>query len=239
MIRPFFLCAKDLYARSYVHATNDRTQLFIMMAASNASSLPLILTITLSIVLSYHIVGIYGFSLTKSANNCHSHRTNFRIPSLPVLRVTAKQNTQHILPKLDWLGMRDDRLCGSFKVVYKSIVKTLWFLKQNAQQYDNDDDDDSNLQQDIDAFLSGEYDRPFADDAPAPYPGLSPRKTIEAVLESLQQINNPEPAHGAAVLQRFCAPLGRGERWGGGSVHKDPWKEVLRCVNLMCLNAVE
>lgn len=91
-----------------------------------------------------------------------------------------------------------------------------------------DNQDDENLERDIDAFLGGEYDRPFAPDAPTPHPGLSPRATIEAVLSSLREPNKPEPSHGAAVLQRFCAPLSRGERWGGGSVQNDPWKEVLR-----------
>lgn len=67
---------------------------------------------------------------------------------------------------------------------------------------------------------------PFAEDAPAPYPKLSPGATIDTVLRSLRQLDDPEPSHGAAVLLRFCAPLSRAERWGGEGT--DPWKEVLR-----------
>lgn len=79
----------------------------------------------------------------------------------------------------------------------------------------------------IDSFLRGEYDRPFAEDAMAPHPGLTPGAMVEAALRSLRKLDDPEPSHGAAVFLRFCAPLSRGERWGGGTT-MDPWKNVLR-----------
>jgi hypothetical protein len=79
----------------------------------------------------------------------------------------------------------------------------------------------------IDSFLRGEYDRPYAEDAMAPHPFLTPGTTVEAALRSLRKLDDPEPSHGAAVFLRFCAPLSRGERWGGGTT-MDPWKNVLR-----------
>jgi hypothetical protein len=69
----------------------------------------------------------------------------------------------------------------------------------------------------IDSFLRGEYDRPYAEDAMAPHPFLTPGTTVEAALRSLRKLDDPEPSHGAAVFLRFCAPLSRGERWGGGT----------------------
>lgn len=81
----------------------------------------------------------------------------------------------------------------------------------------------------IDSFLRGDYDRPFADDAAAPLPRLSPGDTVDAALRALRQLDDPEPSHGAAVLLRFCAPLTRGERWGGAPTSgRDDWKELLR-----------
>jgi hypothetical protein len=82
------------------------------------------------------------------------------------------------------------------------------------------------LEYSIDSFLRGDYDQPFADDAAAPIPGLTPGVTVEAALKSLRQLDDPEPSHGAAVLLRFCAPLSRGERWGGSAI--EPWAELLR-----------
>lgn len=94
---------------------------------------------------------------------------------------------------------------------------------------DNDNDENDELESEIDAFLRGDYNHPFAPDAPAPHPGLSPRATIEAVLMALHHVNQPAPSHGAAVLQRFCAPLSRAEKWGGAPVVAvDAWKHVLR-----------
>lgn len=88
---------------------------------------------------------------------------------------------------------------------------------------------DDFLEYSIDSFLRGEYNRPFADDAAAPLPGLTPGSTVEQALRSLRQLNDPEPSHGAAVLLRFCAPLSRGERWGASpSSGRDQWKEILR-----------
>ena len=73
------------------------------------------------------------------------------------------------------------------------------------------------LEYSMDSFLRGDYDKPFAENAAAPLPGLSPRETVEMALSSLRQLNDPYPSHGAAVLLRFCAPLSRADRWGGGS----------------------
>lgn len=81
----------------------------------------------------------------------------------------------------------------------------------------------------IDSFLRGDYNLQFADDAPAPHPGLSPGSTIETCLRSLRQLDSPGASHGAAVLMRFCVPLSRGERWGDSTrAGRDPWKEILR-----------
>jgi len=85
----------------------------------------------------------------------------------------------------------------------------------------------------VDSFLRGDYDREFAEDAPAPHPGLSPGAVVDSALRSLRDLDDPEPSHGAAVLMRFCLPLSRGERWGGNTDStsrrdRDPWKEIMR-----------
>jgi len=89
----------------------------------------------------------------------------------------------------------------------------------------------------IDSFLRGDYDRPFAEDASAPHPGIiEPRQMLEIALKDLRALNDPELNHGAAVFLRFCLPLSRNERWGGGggggggSNHStiSAWKEILR-----------
>jgi len=77
----------------------------------------------------------------------------------------------------------------------------------------------------IDSFLAGDYAHPFAPDAPAPNPLLSPGKTVDVSLRALRQLNEPFPCHGAAVFMRFCIPLTRAEQLGGN----DPWKNILRC----------
>jgi hypothetical protein len=92
----------------------------------------------------------------------------------------------------------------------------------------------------IDSFLRGDYDRPFGDDAPAPLPSFTPQATVEAALQSLRKLHQPEPFHGAAVLQRFLVPLSRRERWGDSnssrgargsediSAGSAAWKELQR-----------
>jgi hypothetical protein len=88
---------------------------------------------------------------------------------------------------------------------------------------------DALLEYSIDSFLRGDYDQPFAEDAAAPLPRMTPGSTVDAALRALRDLDEPEPSHGAAVLVRFCAPLSRGERWGGSPTSgMDQWKEVTR-----------
>lgn len=77
----------------------------------------------------------------------------------------------------------------------------------------------------MDSFLRGDYHKSFSSDA-GPHPGLGPGDTVQAALTALRDREEGSD-HGAAVFLRFCAPLKRGERWGGGTV-PNPWKEVLR-----------
>ena len=91
------------------------------------------------------------------------------------------------------------------------------------------EDSDTLLGYAIDAFLRGDYDRELAEDASAPHPGLTPANVIELSLKSLRKLDEPEPAHGAAVFQKFCRPPNRGERWGDSNLMgRDTWKEILR-----------
>ncbi|KAG7349251.1 hypothetical protein IV203_011848 [Nitzschia inconspicua] len=89
---------------------------------------------------------------------------------------------------------------------------------------------DALLEYSIDSFLRGDYDRPFADDAVAPLPGLSPKATVEQAFQALRQLDDPEPSHGAACFLRFCIPLRRGERWSPSTSDQvgTAWKELLR-----------
>ncbi len=81
----------------------------------------------------------------------------------------------------------------------------------------------------IDSFLRGEYDRPFADDAAAPLPKHSPSMIVEIALKALRDLDVPTTDHGAAVFLRFCAPLSRGDRWGGNSSGSiSTWKAIMR-----------
>ena len=87
----------------------------------------------------------------------------------------------------------------------------------------------TNEEYSIDSFLMGEYDRPFAEDAAAPHPGLNPRETVENALYALRNLDVPEVSHGAAVFLSFCAPLSRSDRWGGSvSGKRSEWKEMMR-----------
>ena len=79
----------------------------------------------------------------------------------------------------------------------------------------------------IDSFLDGEYSQPFAEEAPAPHPGLTPRETLDCALRSLRRMDEPYESHGAAVFMRFCVPLTNSERWGLSN-DLDPWKTILR-----------
>jgi hypothetical protein len=87
-----------------------------------------------------------------------------------------------------------------------------------------DEDKNQFLSDAIDSFLAGDYAHPFSPDAAAPHPLLTAGETVDVSLRALRQLNEPYPCHGAAVFLRFCMPLTRGERWGGG----DPWKDLLR-----------
>jgi hypothetical protein len=140
---------------------------------------------------------------------------------------------------------RNNDVTGSPKPLrlLKSVTK-----KKNRKEQENEVDNDSfwssytssmntrttnayHEEYSIDSFLRGEYDGPFAEDAAAPHPELSPSETVESALWSLRQLDIPERYHGAAVFMRFLAPLARSERWGGGSVSAvdwNPWKEIVR-----------
>ena len=130
-------------------------------------------------------------------------------------------------------------VCSSTKssrLLYPRQVGRLQHSNDENDEYldDFDDDDESDaatvttnskltpeeaeylLEYSMDSFLRGDYDKPFAENAAAPLPGLSPRETVEMALSSLRQLDDPHPSHGAAVLLRFCAPLSRADRWGGG-----------------------
>jgi len=102
-----------------------------------------------------------------------------------------------------------------------------WEIEDLDSALDSALEVDEAFESSIDSFLDGEYSQPFADEAPAPHPGLTPSDTVECALRSLRRLDDPFKDHGAAVFMRFCAPLSRGERWGGGS-EVDPWKTVLR-----------
>ncbi len=105
-------------------------------------------------------------------------------------------------------------------------------LSAGEEKNNNPDNSDAELfllEYSIDSFLRGDYDRTFSEDAAAPLPGLSPSDTVDAALRSLRDLDEPEPSHGAAVFLRFCAELGKGERWGTSSGSACPmWTELLR-----------
>lgn len=88
---------------------------------------------------------------------------------------------------------------------------------------------DELLEYSIDSFLRGDY-VVLAEDAPAPFPGLSPTQTVDVALRALRDLDEPEASHGAAVLLRFCLPLRKGERWSGvaGDATGAAWKNLLR-----------
>jgi hypothetical protein len=112
----------------------------------------------------------------------------------------------------------------------------------------NDDNDiiDEEYEYGIDSFLRGEYDRPFADDAAAPLPNHTPSEIVTIACKALRDLDIPTTDHGAAVFMRFCAPLSRGDRWGGNisglsvgtnvgtsvnggsSISSNSWKGIMR-----------
>jgi hypothetical protein len=103
------------------------------------------------------------------------------------------------------------------------------FISNDLTPLDSQVQEEDLLGYAIDSFLRGDYNLQFADDAPAPHPGLSPGSTIETSLRSLRQLDSPGVSHGSAVLMRFCVSLSRGERWGDATrAGRDPWKEILR-----------
>jgi len=131
---------------------------------------------------------------------------------------------------------------GGRDIVYDETFTPSVEVREGIGADDDDDDEAAVLGYAIDAFLRGEYDREYAEDAPAPHPGLTPCAAVDAALRSLRDLNDPNPSHGAAVFARFVLPLKRRERWGGGdsssssssrrmkdgSSVEDPFKEVLR-----------
>ena len=100
--------------------------------------------------------------------------------------------------------------------------------KENSKNDTTTDAELFLLEYSIDSFLRGEYERTFSEDAAAPLPGLSPSDTVDAALRSLRDLDEPEPSHGAAVFLRFCAELGKGERWGTSGSASPTWTELLR-----------
>ena len=90
---------------------------------------------------------------------------------------------------------------------------------------DNEGSDEF-LEYAIDSFLRGDYAYQFASDAPLPSPTLTAGETVDVALRALRKLDEPEPAHGAAVMLRFCIPLTRAEKWDDRL--NEPWKEVLR-----------
>ena len=118
-------------------------------------------------------------------------------------------------------------------VTNETTSHAMMYSDDNGMPFpNNEDDDDLLLSYAIDSFLRGDYDGEFADDAPAPHPGLGPGAVVDSALRALRNLDDPAPSHGAAVLLRFCVPLTRGDRWGDTSSSTsssvDPWKEVMR-----------
>ena len=167
---------------------------------------------------------------------------DFQIVLLAVLSIFLQTNA-FLVTKHDILTFRPTFLasengraninCSNSNLIQRLRLKS----NQRDDDYFYDDDDSSLLESEdgsdfveysIDSFLRGEYDRRFADDAPAPHPGLTPQKTVESAVRSLRQLDDPEPSHGAAVLMRFCSPLSRNERWGDSRGKLSDWKGVLR-----------
>lgn len=98
-----------------------------------------------------------------------------------------------------------------------SFATTTESSRATDKDEDEEDDDDELLSCAIDSLLRGDYPFEYAEDAPAPHPGLEPGAVVGSVLRSLRKLDDPHPSHGAAVLWRFCLPLTRSERWGGAS----------------------
>ena len=147
-------------------------------------------------------------------------RHNFLATTLPFLLLLPTPSTPFTMPSKPETSLRHSE----------------FFAKNPSgpsgrDQSNNDRDEEREpsfdlLEYSIDSFLRGDYDRPFAEDAAAPLPDLTPGQTVDQALRSLRQMDDPQPSHGAAVLLRFCTPLRRSERWYPGK--KDPWKEILR-----------
>ncbi len=105
---------------------------------------------------------------------------------------------------------------SSNKTAKSPTTRKKYARKKSRIRYHQRKKQDPILSNSIDSFLAGEYAHPFSSDAPAPHPGLGPGETVEVSLRALRNLNDPHPAHGAAVFMRFCMPLTRGERWGSG-----------------------
>jgi hypothetical protein len=167
--------------------------------------------------ISSHVVS--AFPTKMAATNCQ-HAIKSHQPLGIFITAASSQQQQELDDNEndDFDGDGDDADDGQERE--RMLLESLGLDPRN---------NDELLEYSIDSFLRGDYDRPFADDAVAPLPNLSPGDTVEAALRSLRNVDDPEPAHGAAVLLRFCVPLSRAERWGGSSTSgKDLWKELLR-----------
>lgn len=151
---------------------------------------------------------------SKKIQNLIKRNENFEAPSSR--RRMAHKKKQPKYDFVDDIPFTNNEISSSNDAV--SLINT-----NSNNSWDYSDSDYA-----IDSFLRGEYDKPFAEDAPAPTPDYTPGQTVEIALESLRRLNEPDQSHGAAVFMRFLSPLTRNDRWGGSNTVLSPWKQILR-----------
>ena len=163
----------------------------------------------------------FCYSFVPNAFCFHRGKLNlFQPPNIRLLKCYRSDRTVYLLQARK--RSSDDE---NTEEVLDDMFDPLELLPVEKKQ----EDEEELLEYAIDSFLRGDYDRQFSDDAPSPSPELSPGSAVEMALRALRDLDEPDMSHGAAVFQRFCLPLRRGERWGDSSrAGRDPWKEVLR-----------